>query len=147
MADDPSGTWRRLLTDAAGQVIDYGRTRYRPPTALADLVRVRDRTCRFPGCRRPATRCELDHRRDWDHGGTTSDTNLHLLCTRHHHLKHEAGWTVHREPDGTTVWTSPTGHHYRRPPDDLPRDHTNARARETQQTVAPPGAANPPRAA
>jgi hypothetical protein len=32
LAADPTGTWRRLLTDPIfGQVIDYGTTRYRPP--------------------------------------------------------------------------------------------------------------------
>ena len=37
------GTWRRLVTDPlSGAVIDVGRTRYRPPAALADLVRARD---------------------------------------------------------------------------------------------------------
>ncbi|OFT37605.1 HNH endonuclease, partial [Actinomyces sp. HMSC08A09] len=43
------GTWRRLVTDpASGVVIDVGRTRYRPPAGLADLVRARDRACVFP---------------------------------------------------------------------------------------------------
>ncbi|WP_309343985.1 DUF222 domain-containing protein, partial [Actinomyces oris] len=38
------GTWRRLVTDpASGVVIDVGRSRYRPPAGLADLVRARDR--------------------------------------------------------------------------------------------------------
>jgi hypothetical protein len=31
------GTWRRILTDpATGRVLDYGRTRYRPPQDLID---------------------------------------------------------------------------------------------------------------
>ena len=51
--------------------------------------------------------------------------NLQPLCARHHHLKHEAGWSVRREPDGTTTWTSPTGHTYTRPPDELPTDTTS----------------------
>jgi hypothetical protein len=29
---------------------------------------------------------------------------------------------VYREPDGTTVWTAPTGRRYNRPPDELPVD-------------------------
>ena len=49
------GTWRRLVTDpASGVVIDVGRTRYRPPAGLADLVRARDRACVFPTCQTPA---------------------------------------------------------------------------------------------
>jgi hypothetical protein len=55
-------TWRRILTDPiSGTVLDVGRTTYRPPQALADHVRIRDRTCRFPGCRHP-------------HGAATSTT-------------------------------------------------------------------------
>ncbi|HEY3259488.1 MAG TPA: DUF222 domain-containing protein, partial [Pseudonocardiaceae bacterium] len=43
-------TWRRLLTDpTSGTLLDVGRTTYKPPTALADFVRARDVTCRFPG--------------------------------------------------------------------------------------------------
>ncbi len=36
LAADPNGTWRRLLTDDTGQVLDYGRRTYRPPARLAD---------------------------------------------------------------------------------------------------------------
>jgi hypothetical protein len=32
IAADESGTWRRLLTDEQGRLLDYGRTIYRPPT-------------------------------------------------------------------------------------------------------------------
>ena len=39
LAMDPDSTWRRLITDEAGRVIDYGRTTYRPPTPLAKFVK------------------------------------------------------------------------------------------------------------
>ena len=35
--------------------------RYRPSAALAELVRCRDLTCRFPGCDAPAQVCDIDH--------------------------------------------------------------------------------------
>jgi hypothetical protein len=54
LAADPSGTWRRLVTDELGHLVDYGRTTYEPPTDLAQFVIARDRTCRAPGCERPA---------------------------------------------------------------------------------------------
>ncbi|KAA0096169.1 DUF222 domain-containing protein [Mycolicibacterium sp. P1-18] len=41
--------------------------RYRPSKKLADFVRCRDLTCRFPGCRAPATNCDLDR----EHGGVS----------------------------------------------------------------------------
>ncbi|HEY2165680.1 MAG TPA: HNH endonuclease, partial [Jatrophihabitantaceae bacterium] len=125
LADDPSGTWRRLITDPRGQLIDYGRSTYRPPAALADHVSARDRTCRFPGCRQPAHTSEIDHRIAWADGGETNHTNLHILCARHHHLKDQTRWQVHRHPDGHTAWTSPTGNHYAAaPPDPYPTDTT-----------------------
>jgi hypothetical protein len=36
-------------------------TRYVPSAALADFVRSRDLTCRFPHCNVPADRCDTDH--------------------------------------------------------------------------------------
>jgi len=61
LAADDTGTWRRLVIDPIfGQVIDYGTTRYRPPTHLTELVIARDGTCVFPTCNRPARACDLD---------------------------------------------------------------------------------------
>ncbi len=125
IAADPTGTWRRLVTDQHGQLLDYGRRTYRPPANLDRHIRARDHTCTFLGCRRAAARCELDHIVAWADGGTTSENNLHPLCSRHHHLKHETRWTVRRRPDGSTRWQAPTGHTYQRPPpDQLPIDTT-----------------------
>jgi hypothetical protein len=91
---------------------------------MARVVTARQTTCVFPGCRRSATRCHLDHIHAWNHGGQTNPDNLQPLCPRHHHLKHDAGWDVRRLPDGTTRWRSPSGHTYHRPPDEIPRDTT-----------------------
>jgi hypothetical protein len=107
LAADPTGTWRRLVTDpAGGQLLDLGRTRYTPTAAIAEHVRARDGACTFPTCNRPAAGCDLDHRSRFPHG-PTSVANLHPLCPRHHKAKHEAGWQVSRNPDGTSTWTSP----------------------------------------
>jgi hypothetical protein len=60
----------------------------------------------------------------WEDGGNTDPANLHALCSRHHHLKHEAGWRYETTADGDTVWTSPTGHVYIRRAATYPVDHT-----------------------
>ncbi len=112
------GTWRRLLTDpATGTVVDVGRTRYRPPAALAQAVRSRDLTCTHPGCQVPAHRCDIDHIQPWSEGGTTSLDNLTLLCEAHHRLKHTPGWSLTRADDGALEWHTPSRTRYRRTPD------------------------------
>lgn len=124
IAADPRSTWRRLLTDPeSGVVLDHGRTTYRPPAGLADLVRARDGTCRHPACRRTATACELDHVVAWRDGGRTSEANLVALCPRHHLLKEGPGWQVVLHADRTLEWITPTGHRYRSRPADHRTDH------------------------
>jgi hypothetical protein len=124
LAADPFGTWRRLVTDEVGHLVDYGRTTYEPPTDLAQHVIARDRTCSAPGCERPAARSDLHHVQWWSRGGPTNAANLASACERHHYGIHEAGWEVVRDPDGTTTWISPTGHAYRVPPASYPVDST-----------------------
>ncbi|WCA41686.1 HNH endonuclease signature motif containing protein [Actinomyces oris] len=112
------GTWRRLITDpASGTVVDVGRTRYRPPAGLADLVRARDRACVFPTCQTPSERCDIDHLTAWSQGGTTSLDNLVVLCQAHHRLKHTPGWTLTRDQaTGTLSWHTPDKTIYQRHP-------------------------------
>src|SRR5215471_792626 len=111
LAADESGTWRRLVTDDT-QLLDYGRKTYRPPVNLTDHVIARDKTCTFPGCRRTARLCDLDHVEAWTDGGGTNHDNVAALCARHHNAKHDAGWRFKPRPDGTREWASPTGHRY-----------------------------------
>ncbi|MCV7102698.1 HNH endonuclease signature motif containing protein [Mycobacterium palustre] len=88
---------------------------YRPSTALAEFVRFRDLTCRFPGCDEPSEFCDIDHTVPFPLG-PTHPSNLKLLCRYHHLLKtfHVGpdGWRDRQEPDGTVVWTSPSGREY-----------------------------------
>jgi HNH endonuclease len=74
------------------------------PAGIRNLVCLRDRHCRFPGCRRPAAVCEVHHIRHKAHGGTTSVKNCVLLCRYHHQIAiHRQGWTLVLNPDGTTT--------------------------------------------
>lgn len=104
------GTLRRLLTDpVSGVPLALDRRQYRPPPSLAEFIKARDGTCRFPGCDRPAHHCEVDHTVDWQWGGPTNADNLACLCRRHHVLKHESEWQVMQIGDAVLHWTSPTG--------------------------------------
>ncbi|MEZ0352947.1 HNH endonuclease signature motif containing protein [Mycobacterium sp. pR1184] len=82
---------------------------YVPSRALADFVRCRDLTCRFPGCDRPATDCDLDHSIPHADGGATHAANLKCLCRPHHLVKTFWGWRDRQVADGTVIWTSPSG--------------------------------------
>lgn len=98
-----------------GSDIDYGRSVYRPPAALRDLVMQRDGTCRFIGCQAAAQRCDIDHRVPFNHdksdpaGGVTCPCNLDALCRFHHRLKTFTPWTAVRIPGNQLLWTSPHG--------------------------------------
>ncbi|GAA2558242.1 HNH endonuclease signature motif containing protein [Mycolicibacterium diernhoferi] len=88
---------------------------YRPSTALTAFVRMRSQTCSFPGCSKPAHRCDVDHVTPWP-AGATHPGNMRPLCREHHLLKTfrtgPGGWTLTAHPDGTSQWTAPTGHTY-----------------------------------
>ena len=110
------GKWRRFITDPqTGVLLDYGRQMYEPPQGLIDFLIARDRTCRFPGCRRSAALSDLDHAQSWEDGGTTSLDNLGALCRRHHQLKTHGGWKIESRSDGSCTWTSPLGKIYQTP--------------------------------
>jgi hypothetical protein len=89
--------------------------RYTPSRQLADFVRCRDLTCRWPGCDKPSYQCDLDHTVPYPVGPTHA-SNVKCLCRFHHLLKTfycgEGGWCERQLPDGTLIFTSPTGHTY-----------------------------------
>jgi hypothetical protein len=121
-----ASSWQRVLTHpVTGAVLDHDRTTYAVPADLRRRLRLRDGTCRFPGCRRRAERCDLDHTVAWQDGGRTAADNLAHLCRHHHLVKHRNGvlgrWTVRQRgpaPSGGVLeWTSPAGRTYRTVPD------------------------------
>ena len=61
--------WTYTITDPhTGMLIDAGTTRRRPTAAQRRYVQARDRVCVFPGCRMPATDCDMDHIDPHSHG-------------------------------------------------------------------------------
>ena len=88
---------------------------YRPSTRLEEFIRVRDLTCRFPGCQEPAEFCDIDHTIPYPIGPTHA-CNLKCVCRKHHLLKTFwtgiGGWADKQLPDGTVIWTSPSGKTY-----------------------------------
>ncbi|OMC33558.1 hypothetical protein A5740_11885 [Mycobacterium sp. GA-1841] len=85
---------------------------YRPSVALAEFIRWRDLTCRFPGCNAPAQRCDIDHTVPYP-GGPTHPSNTKLYCRAHHLVKTFCpGWADRQSSDGTVEVSTPTGHIY-----------------------------------
>ncbi|OBH51572.1 HNH endonuclease signature motif containing protein [Mycobacterium sp. E2479] len=85
---------------------------YVPSKALADFVRCRDLTCRWPGCDQPAVNCDVDHTIPYADGGRTHASNLKCYCRTHHLVKTFWGWQETQLPDGTLILTSPAGRMY-----------------------------------
>ena len=97
------------------------------PDRHAEVTAVRDKTCVFPWCTRPARRCDTDHTIPAARGGPTCPCNLAPLCRRHHRIKTHGGWTYTTLEPGHYLWTSRHGYQYLRDPDgtlDVSRDRS-----------------------
>ncbi|MHC5795821.1 HNH endonuclease signature motif containing protein [Lacisediminihabitans sp. FW035] len=112
LAAGAPGFVRILTHPETGAVLSLGRDRYAIPPDLRAWLRMRDETCRAPGCGAPARRCDLDHTQDWQHRGPSNHDNLAHLCPKHHDQKHHTRWSVEHLGGGDLEWTSPTGHRY-----------------------------------
>ena len=89
--------------------------RYEVGARMALRVALREPTCVFPWCSRPARQCDKDHCTPYAEGGGTCDHNLAPLCRRHHRLKTHTAWTYERLPlDIGWRWTDPHGMRYLR---------------------------------
>jgi len=130
----------RLLTHPeTGAILSVGRDRYRVPADLRAFLRVRDGTCRFPGCSRQAELCDIDHTLQWQHQHPTAHYNLAHLCPGHHTIKDETAWAVEHTPDGTGAleWTSPTGRKHLTEPAVIIRAGVNDTLQRALDTRAP----------
>lgn len=149
-----AGAWHRLLTHpVTGVVLHHDRTVYAVPAGLRRHLRLRDDTCRFPGCRRSASTADVDHTVAWEDGGRTDAENLAHLCRHHHLVKHRGGplgrWSVRRvRPPGTgpdpgvLEWRSPSGALRRTVPETAGPGAT--RWLTPEGPPGPPGTSGPP---
>ncbi|NPD06482.1 DUF222 domain-containing protein [Nocardioides sp. zg-1308] len=114
---------------------------YDIPDRIREQIILRDRTCVFPWCTRPARACDIDHVIAYDHDaaaegrsqpGPTVSSNLAPECRWHHRLKTHTAWRYDVIKPGVYEWTSPHRHRYR-------RDRTG-----TTRIDTPPRAADDP---
>jgi hypothetical protein len=80
---DPPAPEPSFLTDEQIAHLDRGANTYTPSEAMKRAVRNRDKHCRFPGCRRPARQCDVDHSLAFKAGGRTVYFNLGCVRLSH----------------------------------------------------------------
>jgi hypothetical protein len=93
------------LMGAPAQLVGYGRTQRIVPADLRRALAHRDQGCVFPHCHRIVRHTQAHHVHHWIDGGLTELANCVLLCSRHHHVVHEGGWTI--TPRAGMVETQP----------------------------------------
>lgn len=86
LTNEPGTIFYRILKNPLGHILDVAEIGYRPSSTLRRAVELRDGTCQFETCSRPAVECDLDHHIPWPHGPTSAE-NLRALCRRHHRMK------------------------------------------------------------
>jgi uncharacterized protein DUF222 len=133
--------------DATSAVLDLGRTVRSFTPAQRRAITLQYPTCVFPDCTIPTPRCRMHHLDWWDHHGPTDLGNGVPLCRHHHHLPHELGWHLERNPNtGIVHWyrpdTTPAGTtHPRTKPPPIP-----VRRRGVSRLAQPPAVRATPRA-
>ncbi len=124
------GTWRRLVTDPlSGTVLDVGRTRYRPPSAIARHVRARDQVCARPGCSAAAESCDLDHTIEY-----------HRKIDADHPRTHQPG----SDPEGGATFRGTTGGTALPPPSPAATSPTSSSPPATRPPVTGSTTTGPP---
>lgn len=85
---------RRITLDDREVPINVGR-RYRTATDAqwAATKAIYD-SCGWDRCRRPIGWCQLHHINHWEDGGRTDLCQMVPLCSHHHHLVHDGGWSI-----------------------------------------------------
>jgi len=125
---DPDGAWSGTLEDGThvsaetlrrvacdcglvavghdGQALNIGRRARSIPPAIRRALMLRDHGCAFPGCTHTRF-LHAHHLQHWLHGGATSLDNLVMLCSFHHHLVHEGGWSISATADRSFLFHPP----------------------------------------
>ena len=93
------GHVRRVIFDADGVVLDFGRRKRLFTGSLRKAILISERRCIWPGCDVPASQCEADHILPHTERGPTSSRNGGVLCDRHNRWK-TRGFVTIRGPSG-----------------------------------------------
>jgi hypothetical protein len=114
----PPSTVRRLCCDAdigrailnaKGELLDLGRSQRTANRAQRRALKAMYRTCGHPDCQVLFGDCQIHHVIWWERFGLTDLDNLIPLCSRHHHMVHEGGWTLTLDADRVITLHRPDG--------------------------------------
>ena len=94
--------------DEKGEPLNIGRKTRTVPTAIKRALQSRDRCCSFPGCHHTRF-VDAHHIEHWSAGGETRLENLMLLCSQHHKLVHDGGFTIERDYQNRWFFKRPDG--------------------------------------
>jgi len=77
-------------------------------TAVRRALWARDKGCTFPGCNHTRY-VDAHHIKHWADGGETSVENMVLLCSQHHRMVHEGGYSILSDHAGSLYFKRPDG--------------------------------------
>ena len=97
-----------VVEDDKGNPLNVGRKHRVVQPALRRALTSRDKSCRFPGCTHTKW-LDAHHVTHWVHGGKTSLGNTLLLCSRHHQLLHEGGFSIKKNFEGDWYFVEARG--------------------------------------
>jgi hypothetical protein len=110
-----------MVDGTDGEPLNVGRKQRTVPAALKRALWARDGGCAFPGCTHTHF-VDAHHIRHWADGGETSLENTTLLCSGHHRLVHEGGYTIRKDHQERWYFMRPDGRaipQYGYQPDDM----------------------------
>ena len=126
------GRVRRIVIDTAdGTILDVGRRRRLFTGRARDAVLLGSSRCTWPGCLRPSSRSQADHRTEHQHGGATDIGNGDACCAKHNRYKSRARVTVTRDEHGYL-------HHWRPDGSEIGRDELGQPDETPARSSAPP---------
>lgn len=116
-SDLPIESVRRLCCDGNlvpivkndhGKPLNAGRKHRVVQPALRRALLARDQCCRFPGCTHDKW-LDAHHVMHWIDGGETSLSNTIMLCSTHHRLLHEGGFSIQKDFSGEWYFKNERG--------------------------------------
>jgi hypothetical protein len=100
-------TMERIATEPTDD--EHREPQHDPSRKLRHLIEARHATCATPGCDSPAVTSDMEHRTEYENGGSTSESNLDPGGRHCHRVKQESDWKVIKTGPAETIWIGPSG--------------------------------------